>query len=80
VNGRFTGTFLVALPRSRRADFGDSPSTKPMAQVLTEAYGPDAMSSILTTLDNSVESEYSEILNWLWDSHCNNLRAVEYLL
>jgi hypothetical protein len=67
-NGGFTGTFVVAVPRSRWADFEHSPSTKPMAQVLTEAYGPDAMSSILTTLDNSVESEYSEMLKFRQDS------------
>jgi len=66
-NGGFTGTYVVAFPHARWADFEENPNTKPMAQVLAEAYGPDETNSIMATLDNSVESEYSEILKFRQD-------------
>ncbi len=66
-NGGYSGTFVVSFARANWADFEENPNTKPMSQVLTEAYGPDEMNSIMATLDNSIESEYSEILEFRQD-------------
>jgi hypothetical protein len=67
VNGGFSGTYVVIFPHARWADFEDNPNTKPMAQVVNEAYGPDEAATILAALDNSIESEYTEILEFRQD-------------
>lgn len=66
-NGGYAGTFVISFPRPNWAAFEENPNTKPMTQVLTEAYGADEMNSIFATLDNSIESEYSEILRFRED-------------
>jgi hypothetical protein len=67
VNGGFSGTFVVSLARPHWADFDANPNEKPMDQVLTEAYGPDGMTSTMAALNNSIESEYSEIIKFRQD-------------
>ena len=64
VNGGVEGTYVVSIPRANWAAFEQNPNVKPMAQVVTEAYGPDEGNSILAALDGSIESEYSEILQF----------------
>ncbi len=66
-NGGFSGTFVVSLARPHWADFEANPNEKPMEQVLTEAYGPDGMTSTMAALNDSIESEYSEILKFRQD-------------
>src|SRR5215469_4012206 len=64
-SGGYSGTFVLIFPRANWAAFEET--NKPMAQVLTEAYGADETNSILATLDNSIESEYGEILRFRED-------------
>jgi hypothetical protein len=67
VNGGYNGTFVVIFPRSSWGDFQESPNTKPMTQALTEAYGADETNATMAMLDNSIESEYTEILEFRQD-------------
>lgn len=63
-NGGLSGTYVVSFPHANWADFDENPNVKPMAQVLTEAYGPDDANSILAQIDSTIDSEYSEILQF----------------
>jgi len=67
VNGGYSGTFVVIFPRANWAAFEENPNTKPMTQVLTEAYGAEETKSTMATLDNSIESDYSEIIEFRQD-------------
>jgi hypothetical protein len=67
VNGGFSGTFVVSLARPHWADFEANPNEKPMEQVLTDEYGPDGAASTMAALNNSMESEYSEIVKFRQD-------------
>jgi hypothetical protein len=67
LNGGYSGTFVVIFPRANWAAFEENPNMKPMTQALTEAYGADETSSTMATLDNSIESEYSEIIQFRQD-------------
>jgi len=64
VNGGLSGTYVVSIPRANWAAFEENPNVKPMAQVVMDAYGPDEGNSTLTALYDSIESEYSEILEF----------------
>ena len=66
-NGGFSGTFVVSLARPHWADFEANPNEKPMEQVLTDEYGPDGAASTMAALNNSMESEYSEIVKFRQD-------------
>jgi len=67
LNGGYSGTFVAIFPRANWAAFEESPNTKPMTQALTEAYGADETNSTMAALDNSIESEYSEIIQFRQD-------------
>jgi hypothetical protein len=67
MSGGYSGTFVVIFPRANWAAFEENPNTKPMPQVLTEAYGAEETKSTMATLDNSIESEYSEIVEFRQD-------------
>lgn len=67
VNGGFSGTYVVSLARPHWADFGANPNEKPMEQVLADEYGPDGAASTMAALNNSIESEYSEIIKFRQD-------------
>ena len=67
LNGGYSGTFVVIFPRPNWAAFEENPNMKPMAQVLTETYGADETNSTMATLENSIESEYSEIIQFRQD-------------
>jgi hypothetical protein len=67
LNGGYSSTFVVIVPRANWAAFEESPNAKPLAQALMEAYGADETNSTTATLYNSIESEYSEILEFRQD-------------
>jgi hypothetical protein len=67
VNGGFSGTYAVVFPHARWADFEENPNAKSMPQVLNEAYGPDEAATILAAVDNAIESEYTQILEFRQD-------------
>lgn len=64
VNGGLSDTYVVSIPRAHWADFEPKPDEKPMAQVLAEAYGPGDGTSILAQIDSTIESEYTDILEF----------------
>jgi hypothetical protein len=66
-NGGYSGTYVLIFPHASWAGFEGNPNAKPMEQVVNEAYGPDEASTILADLDNSIESEYTEILEFRQD-------------
>jgi hypothetical protein len=63
-NGGFTDTYVASIARPHWADFEANPNEKPMAQVLAEAYGPGDGTSILAQIDSTIETEYTEILEF----------------
>jgi hypothetical protein len=64
VNGGLSGTYVVSIPHENWASFEENPNVKPMQQVVMDAYGPDGGASTLAELDNSIESEYTETLEF----------------
>jgi len=67
VNGGYSGTYVVSFPRPHWADFEQDPNAKSIPQALTEVYGADEANSTMAAIDNSIESEYSEILKFRQD-------------
>lgn len=63
-NGGYSNTYVVSFPRPHWADFEPNPNEKSIPQVLTEVYGVDEANSTMGAIDNSIESEYSEILKF----------------
>ncbi len=66
-NGGRAGTYALVLPRANWADFEDKPSQKPFEEMLKDAFGQSEADSILKRLDTSVESEFTELLEYRSD-------------
>ena len=67
VNGGFDGTFVLAEPRANWADFEEKPDVKPFREMLKDAFGQNEADSVYDRLENSIDSEYSEILKFRTD-------------
>jgi hypothetical protein len=67
VNGGYSGTYAVSLPRPHWADFEANPNAKSIPQALTEVFGADEANATMSAIDNAVESEYSEIFKFRQD-------------
>ncbi len=67
VNGGFDGTFVLAEPHANWADFAEKPDVKPFREMLKDAFGQNEADSVYDRLENSIESEYSEILKFRQD-------------
>ena len=65
--GGATGTYVLVLPRSSWADFEDKPGVKPFREMLKDALGQSETDSIVNTLNWSIESENSEIIQFRAD-------------
>jgi hypothetical protein len=52
------------LPRSSWADFEEKPDVKPFRDMLKEAFGQAEADSIVNSIDASVQSETSEIIQF----------------
>ncbi|MGD0957391.1 MAG: hypothetical protein ABR953_11270 [Candidatus Acidiferrales bacterium] len=63
-SGGFDGTYVLALPRATWADFEENPSAKPFREMLKDAFGQGEADSIVARIDGSVESEYSQIIQF----------------
>jgi len=63
-SGGFDGTYVLALPRASWADFEDNPSVKPFREMLRDAFGQAEADLVVARLEGSVESEYSEIIQF----------------
>jgi len=64
VNGGFEGTFMLAEPHATWADFEDKPEVKPFREMLKDAFGQNESDSVYDRLENSIQSEYTEILEF----------------
>jgi len=62
--GGATGIYVLALPRSKWADFEDKPEVKPFRDMLKEAFGQAEADSIGDRIDSSVQKETSEIVQF----------------
>ncbi len=60
-NGGQSGTYVLVIPHTKWADFGDKPDAKPFRQMLADAFGPEEADSITKRFDSSIESVTSEI-------------------
>lgn len=67
VNGGFDGTFVLAEPRANWADFEEKPDVKPFREMLKDSFGQNEADSVYDRLENSIDSEYSEILKFRTD-------------
>jgi hypothetical protein len=67
VNGGYDGTFILAEPRANWADFEEKPDVKPLRDMLKDAFGPAEADALYQQLESSIESEYSEIIQFRQD-------------
>jgi hypothetical protein len=67
VNGGQAGTYVLVIPHSTWASFGDNPDMKPFNQMLRDAFGDAEAESINKRYDASIESETSEIIKFRGD-------------
>jgi len=63
-NGGYDGTFVLAEDHANWADFEDKPEVKPFRDMLKDAFGQAEADSVYDRLENSIESEYSEIVQF----------------
>jgi hypothetical protein len=66
-NSGKVGEYVLVLPRANWADFEDKPDVKPFRDMLKDAFGQAEADSIVDRLDSSVESEYSDIIEFRQD-------------
>lgn len=64
VSGGQTGVYVLVLPRNSWADFEDKPDVKPFRDMIKEAFGQAEADSIIDRVDNSVQKEMSEIIQF----------------
>jgi hypothetical protein len=67
VNGGRDGNFALVIPHANWADFEDKPGMKPFRDMLTEAFGAPEAESLIKRVDGSVESTWSEIIEFRTD-------------
>ncbi|HVP54565.1 MAG TPA: hypothetical protein VMU45_06160 [Candidatus Eisenbacteria bacterium] len=63
-SGGNTGTFVLVLPHKTWADFEDKPDTKPFRDMLKDAFGGAQADSIIDWINESVESESAQIIQF----------------
>ena len=64
VSGGPTGVFVLVLPHKSWADFEDKPDVKPFREMLKDAFGQAQADSIVNRLNDSVQTEMSEIIQF----------------
>lgn len=67
VNGGRDDSYVLVIPHSNWADFEDKPDMKPFRDMLKEAFGQPEADSIVKRLDASVESVWSEAIQFRAD-------------
>jgi hypothetical protein len=63
-NGGPTGVYVLVLPRNSWADFEEKPEVKPFRDMLKEAFGQAEADSIVDRIDDSVQKETTEIVQF----------------
>lgn len=64
VEGGTADTFVLALPHSNWADFDDRPDVKPFRDMLKEGLGQTESDSIIHALDESVERQTVDVVQF----------------
>lgn len=64
VSGGPVGEYVLALPHKNWADFEDDPNVKPFRDMLKEAFGQAQADSVVNRINESVERETSEIIQF----------------
>jgi hypothetical protein len=64
VNGGYEGTFVLTESHANWADFEDKPDDKPFREMLKDAFGQNESDSVYDRLENSIDSEYTEIVEF----------------
>jgi hypothetical protein len=67
VNGGPGGTFVLTVEHPNWASFADDPAVKPLREDLRAAFGEQEAMSVIERLNGSVESTYSEIIEFRAD-------------
>lgn len=68
VNGGPGGTYVLLVDHPNWASFGDDdPAIKPLRDILREAFGEQEAMSVIERLNASIESTYSEIVEFRAD-------------
>jgi hypothetical protein len=63
-SGGSTGTFVLVRPHNNWADFADDPNAKPFREMLKEGIGEGEADSIIHRIEDSVERETSQIIQF----------------
>jgi hypothetical protein len=64
VNGGPGGTYVLLVHHANWASFADDPNVKPLRDILREAFGEQEAMSVIERLNGSIESTYSEIVQF----------------
>jgi hypothetical protein len=63
-SGGFAGTWVLVVPHASWADFADNPNVKPFRDMLKDAFGQAEADSIYGRIEDSIKSEYAEIIQF----------------
>ncbi|MFZ1918591.1 MAG: hypothetical protein WAU58_13535 [Terriglobales bacterium] len=66
-NGGPGGEYVLLVDHANWASFEDDPAIKPLRDVLREAFGEQEAMSVIERLNGSIESTYSEIVEFRGD-------------
>jgi len=66
-NGGPGGTYVLLVDHPNWASFADDPNIKSVRDILREAFGEQEAMSVIERLDSSIESTYSEIVEFRAD-------------
>jgi len=58
------GTYMLTIDHPNWASFEDNPAIKPLREDLRAAFGEQEAASVIERLDSSIESTYSEIIQF----------------
>lgn len=64
VNGGAGGTYVLTIERANFASFEDDPAIKPLRDDLRAAFGEQEAMSVIERLNSSIESTYSELIEF----------------
>lgn len=66
-NGGPGGIYVLLVDHPNWASFEDDPNVKPLREILREAFGEQEATSVIERLDSSIESTYSEVVEFRKD-------------
>ena len=67
VNGGPGGNYILLVDHANWASFDDDPSVKPLRDILRDAFGEQEAMSVIERLNSSIESTYTEIVEFRAD-------------